>query len=77
MVVVKWILGGLGQIASLVGDLFRWFVVWGAYRLGIRKERQQQVEKRLEQDNEAARIKRRVDTDAEYRKRLRDKYTQR
>ena len=67
----------LGSVLSFLGDAFRYVGVFLAYRLGIRKERQQQVEKRLDQDNEAARVKRAAVIDDDYRQRLRDKYVKR
>ncbi len=67
----------LGSILSFLGDAFRYVGVFIAYRLGIRKERQQQVEKRLEQDNAAARLKRDAVIDDNFRKRLHDKYVKR
>jgi hypothetical protein len=61
-------------LSSFIGDGFRWLVAFGAYRLGRRKERQIIIERRLEQDNEAADTKRRVATDDDLRRELRDKY---
>ena len=78
---MEWLTGAWGGIiklasalAGMIGDLFRYVGIFVAYRLGIRKERQRQVEKRLEQDNEAATVRRDIATDTDERKRLRDKY---